>query len=394
MAGAARITLAAGTVLAGAAWLVIHSGVAAEHRNLIGVLPEVLALPLGAIAWRYRRHRLAAIAAMLAAAGMLIRTGLVTWPPQLSTAVLAVVISADIAALAVTDDRPLGSTTGWVWGAVVALQTWLAGWGHHLAPDHVLEHLGWPPLAAIALTTALVGASVAVIVRRGAFEAALLWIAASVTVAFGGPAGAEQAPVFLAAAQLTLLVGAFEDSYRLAFVDELTGLPGRRAFDQALGDLKDRFSIAMVDLDHFKRFNDRHGHDAGDQVLRMVADELRKCGGGGRAHRWGGEEFAIVFPGRSVADIRDDLETLRRSIADRRFALRGPDRPLRRPERPQRRTRSTPRVQVTVSIGIAGSSSRRSSPAQVLKAADRALYRAKGAGRNRVVAAGDRLSKR
>ena len=150
----------------------------------------------------------------------------------------------------------------------------------------------------------------------------------------------------------------------------------------------------MVDIDHFKRFNDRHGHDAGDQVLRMVADELAKTGGGGRAFRYGGEEFALVYPGRTVPEIRGVLDELRSSIADRKFALRAPDRPRTKPKTPVTSAKSAKRVTVTVSIGVAGTSSRRQSADAVLQAADRALYRAKRAGRNRVVAAGDRLGKR
>ena len=149
----------------------------------------------------------------------------------------------------------------------------------------------------------------------------------------------------------------------------------------------------MVDIDHFKRFNDRHGHDAGDQVLRMVSDELSKTGGGGRAYRWGGEEFALVYPGRTVPELREVLEELRSSIANRKFALRAPDRPHTKPEAPVKSAKTAKRVTVTVSIGVAGTSSRRRSADAVLQAADRALYRAKRAGRNRVVATGDRLGK-
>ncbi len=190
-------------------------------------------------------------------------------------------------------------------------------------------------------------------------------------------AGPTRRRLFFAAAQLALLVGFFEDSYRLAFHDELTGLPGRRALDEAMLDLGGVFAIAMVDIDHFKRFNDRHGHDAGDQVLRMVADELAKTGGSGRVYRYGGEEFTILYPGSVVADLRTEIERLRASIAGRDFALRAPDRPTTKPSQPKGRAQPTRRVTVTVSIGAAGSNSRRKTADAVLQAADRALYRAK-----------------
>ncbi len=95
-----------------------------------------------------------------------------------------------------------------------------------------------------------------------------------------------------------------------------------------------------------------------------------------------------------MADVRDDLDYLRSSIADRLFALRAADRPKTKPDKPRKKAAPQKSVTVTVSIGVASSNSRRPSPASVLKAADKALYRAKRAGRNRVVATGDRLPRK
>jgi diguanylate cyclase (GGDEF)-like protein len=139
----------------------------------------------------------------------------------------------------------------------------------------------------------------------------------------------------------------------------------------------------MADVDHFKRFNDRYGHDAGDQVLRMVAARLGQTGSGARAFRYGGEEFALLFPGCSAEEAVPHLETLRARIAGSTFALRRPGRPARRPEAPSGGSGAA-RVKVTISLGVADSTSSREGPAAVLKAADRALYRAKREGRNRV----------
>jgi diguanylate cyclase (GGDEF)-like protein len=138
-------------------------------------------------------------------------------------------------------------------------------------------------------------------------------------------------------------------------------------------------------VDHFKRFNDTYGHDAGDQVLRMVAAKLQQVGGGGRAFRYGGEEFLVVFRGRSARDAEPFAESLRRMIADAGFVPRGPDRPAVKTERPPVPSRPiTPRVTITVSIGLAEQSAHDSTPELVLDAADAAMYRAKEGGRNRV----------
>ncbi|MCB2100944.1 MAG: GGDEF domain-containing protein, partial [Rhodobacterales bacterium] len=196
--------------------------------------------------------------------------------------------------------------------------------------------------------------------------------------------------LFFTAAALAPLAALLMDAWRMAFIDDLTGLPGRRALNQSLRGLGRRYAIAMVDIDHFKAFNDTHGHDVGDQVLRMVAARLSRVGGGGRAHRYGGEEFAILFPGRTVDQTRPVLEALRAAMADEPFRLRGPTR--RRPEDEEagRRRRGSgaesPGVRVTVSIGVAERTGDKPTPQAVIQAADRALYQAKRVGRNRVVA--------
>jgi diguanylate cyclase (GGDEF)-like protein len=138
----------------------------------------------------------------------------------------------------------------------------------------------------------------------------------------------------------------------------------------------------MIDVDRFKQFNDRFGHDAGDHVLRMVAARLAKVSGGGTAYRYGGEEFAILFPGKSAEECLPHLEELRETVETSRFTMRRRFRPRNKPAAPKGRQREP--VVITVSIGVAEKNHRHSSPDQVVQAADKALYRAKEAGRNRV----------
>ena len=140
----------------------------------------------------------------------------------------------------------------------------------------------------------------------------------------------------------------------------------------------------MIDIDHFKRFNDEHGHDIGDQLLRMVGARLADIGGGGRAFRYGGEEFAVLFQGKDVDETRGHLEALRRTIEDSPFTLRGPARPRTRPESPAPAAADRRRIAVTVSIGAAAADRSEPSAEEVVRAADQALYRAKEAGRNQV----------
>lgn len=195
----------------------------------------------------------------------------------------------------------------------------------------------------------------------------------------------------LSSAALLLMLGAMlQESFHMAFRDELTGLPGRRAFNETLQRARGTYSIAMVDVDHFKSFNDTHGHDTGDDVLRLVASRLARVGDGGRAFRYGGEEFAVVFLDRPAAACVDAVEALRQSIEDTRMQLRDRGTRSRDDEtgRQQRgRGGSGQVVQVTVSIGLADSRVD-PRPMAVIKAADQALYAAKDGGRNQVRAQG------
>jgi len=182
-----------------------------------------------------------------------------------------------------------------------------------------------------------------------------------------------------------LIIALVQESYGMAYIDELTGLPGRRAMMSTLMSLGNRFSIAMIDIDHFKKFNDTHGHDTGDQVLRMVAQRIGEVTGGGRPVRYGGEEFAVIFPGKNVTDIFAHLEVVRQKIEETPFNIRGKDRPKKVPEkRVGKKITKTKQVKVTVSIGVAERTEKSRSPDEVMKAADKALYRAKEKGRNQV----------
>jgi diguanylate cyclase (GGDEF)-like protein len=256
----------------------------------------------------------------------------------------------------------------------------------------------WTPLPQLALL-AIAGAAAWLGMRmallRKPVDTAFFW---SVLAAFAGLHAASPgaaSSLYFATGVLMFAAALVETSYLLAFHDELTGLPGRRAFNQELLALHDTYAIAMVDVDHFKRFNDTYGHDTGDQVLRMVAGRLAQVGGGGRAFRYGGEEFAIVFQARNAADCVQHLEELRASIQRSSFMVRGPDRSERRRNerrytKPGRRPVGSARTRtaVTVSMGVAESSGRLSTPELVIEAADQSLYRAKDNGRNRVEAAG------
>jgi GGDEF domain-containing protein len=203
---------------------------------------------------------------------------------------------------------------------------------------------------------------------------------------------------FIAAASAIVIVAVLQESYRMAFRDALTGLPNRRALEEQLRALEEPYALAMIDVDHFKKFNDTYGHAIGDQVLRLVAARLAEVGGGGRAFRYGGEEFTVLFPGQRLAEALPHLEGSRARVEACKMTIRGADRPKDMEEGSKRRGASGPSspagkldltradllLSVTVSIGAAEPGKRMKTPPEVLKGADEALYRAKERGRNRV----------
>ena len=163
----------------------------------------------------------------------------------------------------------------------------------------------------------------------------------------------------------------------IAFTDALTGLFNRRYLDANLDQELGRavrygrpLAFAMVDVDHFKRFNDTHGHQAGDQLLRGLAGLMRgNVRAQDRVARYGGEEFGIVFPEMALAEAGGAAEKLRRLVEEQ---LGG----------------------TTVSIGVASFPDDGTTASGLIRAADERLYRAKAAGRNRVVPSGQAGSAR
>ena len=169
----------------------------------------------------------------------------------------------------------------------------------------------------------------------------------------------------------------FEKVNELAIKDGLTGLYTHRAFQSRLDEeilrsarTKVPFSVVMADIDHFKSYNDTFGHQAGDTVLKAVAETIS---GGVRdidfAARYGGEEFALVITGADKAQAAAAAENMRRSLEARSFNFGGKQ------------------SRVTISFGVAEFPAEASAAGQLVRAADERLYRAKKDGRNRVVSA-------
>jgi diguanylate cyclase len=163
-----------------------------------------------------------------------------------------------------------------------------------------------------------------------------------------------------------------QESQKDALYDALTGLYNRRYFDDELKTLLGQvdFSLLLVDLDHFKKINDNHGHLLGDLVLKSVARKLQTgCRDGAQAFRYGGEEFAIILPNTNLTVARQIADVMRRSI-----------------ERMNVKDRRTGVILegITASVGVA-QMQKNMGAMELIEQADKQLYEAKRLGRNRVM---------
>lgn len=189
-------------------------------------------------------------------------------------------------------------------------------------------------------------------------------------------------PIILSFLAIYYLLVVIVESYFLAYRDELTRLPSRRALNQLALSLGRKYTLAMLDIDHFKKFNDTYGHDIGDQVLKLVAAKLAKVKSGGKVFRYGGEEFTVVFPRKEQSQVFAELDSLRQSIADYKIVIRQPIRKNKQARNAKTKSQEKT-ISVTISIGVATRTSKQNFE-QTLKASDQALYRAKNNGRNNV----------
>jgi len=322
------------------------------------------------------------------------------WPTRLVFTATATLVPLNAALALAMPERGARFGRAWRWVALLILEA-IAVYGLQSGanPERLLNHwllyAGPTPLLARLTFAAAFGLAVA---RAWPNHTPLeVGIAGALVAFFIASTWMTNLPIyslFMLTAGALLVAAVLQESHRMAFRDALTGLPNRRALEEQLRALQPPYAIAMADVDHFKKFNDTYGHDTGDQVLKLVASRLAGTGGGARVYRYGGEEFTLLFPGERLAQALPHLEAARQSVEAHKMTLRGEDRPRDKKEGAKRRkgadgkeqdfARTDLLLSVTISIGAAEPGKRLKTPAEVIKGADEALYRAKERGRNQV----------
>ncbi|MFO8024247.1 diguanylate cyclase [Thiohalophilus sp.] len=278
--------------------------------------------------------------------------------------------------------------------AVIATQLLLAVWVVHNLPGTLVDSLSFTPLPLLAASPIPALAQLVILLcsiilliyvftHPAPLQGALFIVFITLVLALHQFDTPVLSRLYLLLSGLLILLALLFSIRQLAYYDELTRLPSRRSLRQALLSQGSRYSLAMVDVDHFKKLNDTHGHDVGDQVLRMLAVHLNRVKGS-KAFRYGGEEFTLIFAGKLADEAQTLLEQLRETIASSPFKVRHKSRPAKRPDKLHPRS-DTPALSISVSIGVADTT-RADDPQTIMKQADQALYQAKKKGRNRVVA--------
>jgi diguanylate cyclase (GGDEF)-like protein len=390
------------------AWshLPVHTRELKALSVIFPFLPYLFAGAALVLGWRFHQSGMVLSAWLAGTAYWCVQQEWYTPDTGFST-VLSCLVFIEIVIFSSWRWRQLPLKTAVLWTAGVLLQTavlagvhymtdGLGGQSEGVVSSPLLAHLsavarqadwsGMPHVFLVMIVFYAAGIYLFILAfqKRDVLAAGLLGVLLSVFVALGPAQTHDKPQAFFSAAGLILLFSCVEASFIMAYRDELTGLPSRRALNQTLAGLGNNYTIAMIDVDHFKRFNDTYGHKAGDQVLKLLATRLTRMTGGGRAFRYGGEEFTVVFPGKSKEEALSHLEACRRRLSETPFIVRGRARRAssadRRGNPPKGRARK--QVKVTASFGVAEPGSVFKTPSQVVTAADRALYRAKKAGRD------------
>lgn len=352
------------------------------------------------LGWRFNRSRLAFAVLVLVLADRAVLyfvTGGIV--PEESGVIIynsvAFLVPINIAAISIMKERGLFTIRGRYRLSMIFLQALLIALITYYRPLEVHQYFEYQIFQAAFLTDsflpqpALFLFLLAFIVlifsfnrTHGAIESGFFWALLAAFFALSRDELGSHSTLYFAMAGAILVISVVETSYGMAYRDTLTGLQARRALNESLLKLSDQYTLAMLDIDHFKKFNDTYGHDVGDQVLQMVAARLSRVSGGGKAFRYGGEEFTLIFPSKTVDDALPHLEKLRKNIADSGFIIRDPKRPKRPPKNKKSTRKSNKEVRITISAGLAEPEDVSDTPREVIQAADKALYKAKRAGRN------------
>jgi diguanylate cyclase (GGDEF)-like protein len=314
---------------------------------------------------------------------------------QTIVAMTAFLVPLNLLAFSILKEDSLSTLRGVTRVVLGLFQPFLLLWlclpdQHDLASAFSREYIPslytkWTPIpqpALFAFATALLLHFVRFVLHRDPLEGGAIWALFAIFVAYHTSRYGWQSTNFFMAAGLILFVTLLQSFYQRTYRDELTGIPGRLAYDEAIGQLGKRFSLAVISIDQLSQYANIHGKPVSDQILKRVAPRIQAACAEGQVFRTSGEELTVLFPEKSATETLMTLESVRKTIEAIGLFLRGRDQVLEKQRgliKAGSRDRALP---ITLSIGVAEKLSESATLSLVIKSAYRALYEAKGIGGN------------
>jgi diguanylate cyclase (GGDEF)-like protein len=314
---------------------------------------------------------------------------------QTIVAMTAFLVPLNLLAFSILKEDSLSLLRGVTRVLLVLVQPFLLFWlclpdQHDLASSFTREYI--PPLytewttvpqpALFAFAIALLLHFIRFALHRDPLEGGAIWALFAVFLAYHASPYGWQPTNFFMAAGLILFVTLFQSFYQRTYRDELTGIPGRLAYDEAIRQLGKRFSVAVIGIDQLSQYANTHGKPVSEQILKLVAPRVQTACAEGQVFRTTGEELTVLFPGKSATETLVTLETVRKTIEAIGLFLRGRDRVWEN-QRGTRKAGSSDRsLPITLSIGVGEKLGDSATLSLVIKSAYRALYEAKGTGGN------------
>jgi diguanylate cyclase (GGDEF)-like protein len=315
---------------------------------------------------------------------------------QTVVAITAFLVPLNLLAFSILKEHPLLTIRGAIRLLAVLVQAVIVFWlclpnQHDLAaalftgaylPPVLMEWTHVPQAALIAFTAALLLHCVRFTLHRDPLEGGAIWALFTIFLAYHTSRYGWQPTNFFMAAGLILFATLLQSCHRQTYRDELTGIPGRLAYDEAIGQLGKQYSLAIIGIDQLTQYANVHGKSVSQQVFKLIAPRVLAACSGGQVFRTTGEDLTVLFPGKSNTEALSSLDAIRKSIEALSLFLRGRDRVWEKERETQKAGPRDQPLPVTLSIGVAEKVNDITTLTLVIKTAYRALYEAKGAGGN------------
>jgi diguanylate cyclase (GGDEF)-like protein len=316
---------------------------------------------------------------------------------QTIIAVTAFLVPLNLLALSILKEDSLSTLRGVMHVVLILIQPFLLLWlclpdQHGIASSFTWEYIPsrymeWTPIpqpALLVFASALLLHIIRFALHCDSLEGGAIWALGAVFVAYHTSRYDWHPTNFFTAAGLILFVTLLQSFYQRTYRDELTGIPGRLAYEEAVAQLGKRFSVAVISIDQLTQYANVHGKPVSEQILKRAAPKIQASCADGQIFRTAGEDLTVLFSGKCAMETLGTLETVRKATEAISLLLRGRDRVWETQRATKNAGSRDVALPITVSIGVAEKLSDTATLSLVIKSAYRGLYEAKGLGGNLV----------